>query len=123
MKVFEAWPWGHHPPVCCSDGVPGCVVPHGPPLPAMRASGGWCAPSTPLYDLFTHVRSPWLLPDRPWARDVDVTPWLFPRLARIEHRARDYRRRVRSARRLLAMAWRALWRPQVDNYDDQEGYP
>jgi hypothetical protein len=97
--------------------VPGCVVRHGPPPPALMVSGGWCAPATGIYGLRS---TPGVLPDRPWARDVDVDRWLFPRLASAAARGRDYRRRLEACRGFLRMARTALRRPL---HDDQEDDP
>lgn len=91
----------------------------------MVAAGGWTAPVEllePRYDFYDLVHRPWLLPDRPWSRDVDVDRWLFPRLARWAARLAGARRRLRAARRHLGLAVAALRSPQtveVDPDDDQ----
>jgi hypothetical protein len=104
----------------CADGVAGCVVRHGPPPPALVASGGWCGPATGVYDLYGLRSTPGVLPDRPWARDVDVDRWLFPRLASVAARGHDYCRRLEACRGFLRLARTALRRPL---HDDQEDDP
>lgn len=77
------------------------------------AAGGWCAPVAPCYDFYDLVRRPWRYPDRPWARDVNVDRWLFPRLTR-------WAKAFSEARRRLGLAVAALRPPQVVEVDDDE---
>lgn len=80
---------------------------------ALVASGGWCAPVAPLYNMWGGPH--WLLPDRPWSRDIDVDRWLFPRLTR-------WAKAFSVARRRAGLAVAALRGTQdvvVDPDDDE----
>jgi hypothetical protein len=79
-----------HPPSAASGvlHVPGALV----------AVGGWCAPAGPIYDPFA---APWLRADLPWAWDIDVDRWLFPRTTAVAAIAREAWHR-------LGLMWQAM---------------
>lgn len=79
------------------------------------ASGGVCAPVSPMYDLFRR-RPPWEWPDDPFS-DVDWDRVVAPRLARIDAARHEARARWREARNRTRAAWHVL-RHGVQDDDD-----
>lgn len=70
--------------------------------PPLVASGGICAPTAPLYDVFRFLREPWEYPDRPcWlGMDADgrrTRAWLFPRWTRTRWLIDEARGRIDAA--------------------------
>ena len=83
----------------------------------LMASGGWCAPPMPLYDLSGRVGDyPW----RGWPTAVEA--WLLPRWSSWERRLRLARFHLLRARAALAAAGRSLRSsaPSLDDLDSPD---
>ncbi len=61
----------------------------------VQASGGWCAPPSPIYDFF-ELRQPWERRDDPFS-ELRFDRLVAPRFTRAKLRARRLRMRARAA--------------------------